>query len=326
MIDGRLSGLDALRGIAALCVVGLHTNAIYPQTFPNWFAKGYLGVDFFLMLSGYLMARITEPRLAQGLGPGRFMRARFMRFWKVVALASLVGIPYLWWRTQYDPLWFAGALAANMMFLPFPADHLLFPLNVPVWTILAELLANALHVLILWRLRTGWLAALVLAAAIASVFAVIAYGSLDVGARPGNVIYAPPRILLAYGLGILLWRLRIAEQAPRLPGWLMLAAMPTAMLASWYTGYRAWPFDIAFVTVLCPLVIVGALGIARDSVLTRSSAEIAFPLFAVHVPALELARMTGHGPAVGLPAAFGLALAILWWTKRAERRMEPAKA
>ena len=28
------------------------------------FGRGYLGVDFFLMLSGYLMARVQEPRLA----------------------------------------------------------------------------------------------------------------------------------------------------------------------------------------------------------------------------------------------------------------------
>jgi peptidoglycan/LPS O-acetylase OafA/YrhL len=167
---------------------------------------------------------------------------------------------------------------------------------------------------------------LVLAAAIATTIAANAYGSLDVGARPGNVVYAPPRILLAYGLGILLWRLSLADRTPRLPGWLAKAAMPAAMLISWYTGYRAWPFDLVFVIVLCPLAIVAALGITREHTLARFSADIAFPLFAVHVPALELVRMAGYGPQTGLPAAFALALAILWWTKRGARRMEPAKA
>ena len=46
----RLAGLDALRGIAALLVMGLHANAVFHGLAP--FSKGYLGVDFFLMLSG----------------------------------------------------------------------------------------------------------------------------------------------------------------------------------------------------------------------------------------------------------------------------------
>lgn len=321
----RLSGLDALRGIAALCVVGLHANAVYSQTLPTWFTKGYLGVDFFLMLSGYLMARITEPRLAHGLTPASFIKARYLRFWKVVALSSLVGIPYLWWRTQHDPAWFAGAFAANMVFLPFPADNVLFPLNVPVWTILAELLANALHVTILWRLRTAWLGGLVLLAGLATIAAAIDYGSLDVGARPGNWTYAPPRILLAYGLGILLWRCGLSGRAPRLPAALVLMAMPLAMLASWYSGYRAWPFDLAFVVVLCPLVILGALHITTGNALTRLSADLSFPLFAVHVPALELAKHLGLAAPWGLVLAFVLAWVILWWTKPGAQRMEPLK-
>jgi peptidoglycan/LPS O-acetylase OafA/YrhL len=322
----RLHGLDTLRGIAALCVVGLHANAIFPHQVPPWFTKGYLGVDFFLMLSGYLMARITEPRLAAGADPVRFMAARFRRFWTVVALGSLLGIPFLWVRTQGDPVWFVSALGANLAFLPWPADHLLFPLNVPVWTILAELLANALHVLVLWRMPTRWLAGLVLASAGAALWAAISYGSLDVGARPSNVVYSPPRILLAYGLGILLWRWRGARLSLPAPGWLALPLIPAAMLAAWTFGLGGWPFDLIFILALCPLVIALALGLDRDSTPGRWSAALAFPLFAVHVPALELARLLGLGPASGLVAAFAGALAIGWWTKSLPRRMEPAKS
>jgi peptidoglycan/LPS O-acetylase OafA/YrhL len=321
---GRLHGLDALRGIAALCVVGLHANAIFPKEVPPWFYRGYLGVDFFLMLSGYLMARITEPRLAAGTSAARFMVGRYRRFWPVVTLGSLIGIPYLWVRTQGDPAWFAAALGANLVFLPWPADYLLFPLNVPVWTILVELLANALHVFVLWRLPTRWLAALVGASAVAAVWAAIDYGSLNVGARPSNVAYAPPRVLLAYGLGILLWRWRLAGLP--LPGWLALPLMPVPMLACWYLGYAGWPFDLLFVLTICPLTILLALNLTTDSAAGRWSADLAFPLFAAHVPALEAARMAGFGAGVGLAGAFAAAWAILWWTKPPARRMEPAKS
>ena len=309
----RLHGLDALRGIAALCVVGLHAHAIFPH-FPDVLGKGYLGVDFFLMLSGYLMARITEPRLAGGLAPGAFLKARYKRFWPTVAFGSVIGIPYLWARTQGDPLWFASALAANMALLPFPADHLLFPLNVPVWTIFAELLANAVHVLFLRRVGTGPLIALALALFAATLWSAMAYGSLDSGARPSNAIYGLPRVFFAYVLGMLLWRCK--GTAERLPstGRLALVAMPGAMLLAWAMGWRGWPFDLVFVVVICPLVIVGALRIARDTALGRFSAEFSFPLFAVHVPVLEASRMAGYGVLTGVPLAFALTLAYLRWT------------
>jgi peptidoglycan/LPS O-acetylase OafA/YrhL len=320
----RLHGLDALRGIAALCVVGLHAAAVFGEV-PPWFAKGYLGVDFFLMLSGYLMARVTEPRIAAGASPFAFMAARYRRFWPVVALGSLIGVPYLWIRTQGDPAWFAGALLANLAFVPFPGDRLIFPLNVPVWTILFELLANALHVFVLWRLATRHLALLVLVLLAMTLAVVISHGSLDVGARPSNVALAVPRVLLAYTLGMLLWRYRGAGLSVTLPGWLALVAMPAAMLTSWYSGYRHWSFDLAFVVLLCPAVIVAALTIARDTAIGRFSADISFPLFASHVPVLEAARLAGYGPLVALPATLAVACAILWWTKRpAKLRAEPA--
>ena len=311
----RLHGLDALRGIAALCVVGLHTQAVFGGFAPV-FAKGYLAVDFFLMLSGYLMARISEPRIAAGASPAAFITARYRRFWPVVALGSLIGIPYLWVRTQGDPLWFAGALAANLAFIPFPADRLIFPLNVPVWTILFELLANALHVFVLWRLSARQLAMLALILLALTLGVVIDYGSLDVGARPSNVTYAVPRVLLAYIIGMLLWRYRGADLTIPLPGWLALIAMPAAILASWAFGFRHWSFDLGFVVLLCPVVLAAALNITRDTALGRFSGEISFPLFAAHVPVLEAAQLAGFGPLIALPCAMFAALAILWWTKR----------
>lgn len=311
----RLNGLDALRGIAALCVVGLHARAIFPH-YPDWLGKGYLAVDFFLMLSGYLMARITEPKLAQGLTVWRFATARYRRFWTTVAWGSVLGIPFLWIRTAGDPAWFGGALLANFALLPFPADHILFPLNVPVWTILAELLLNLLHVSVLHRLSRTALVAVALLAGAATGWVLSAYGSLDVGARPSNVAFAPPRIVFAYVLGILLWRWRDCLPSLRLPAVAVFALMPACILTAYFAGWRHGPFDLLFVAGVLPIVLQGALGLGADAPWMRFSAKWSFPLFASHVPALELVRMFGGGVVAGLALALGVSLVLMWWTNR----------
>ena len=314
----RLAGLDALRGIAALLVMGLHANAVFHGLAP--FSKGYLGVDFFLMLSGFLMARITEPRLAAGLDPRQFMVSRYKRFWGMVALGSLIGAPYLWLRADAQWWPFVPALLANIALLPWPVANLLFAANIPAWTIFAELVANAAHVFALRRLPNPALAALTALLGGLTVWVAMAWGSLDVGARPGHVWAAIPRVFFAYCLGICLWRWRQGRVLLPLPAPIVLAAMPVAIIGGWYAEWRGWQFDLAFVALLCPLVISAAAALTRQTWLGWLSGAISFPLFAVHLPILEAIRELGGNKAQAIPLALATALIIVWWTNRRDRR------
>jgi peptidoglycan/LPS O-acetylase OafA/YrhL len=314
----RLAGIDALRGIAALLVVGLHTNAVFGGL--GQFSKGYLGVDFFLALSGYLMARITEPRLAAGLAPRRFMVARYKRFWGMVALGSLIGIPYLWIRAGGE-LWpFLPALIANFALLPWPVANLLFAVNIPAWTIFAELVANGAHVFALRSLSDRAIAALTLVLGGLTLWVAISWGNLDVGARPGHVWAAIPRVFFAYCLGIALWRWRGERVLLPLPAPLVLLTLPLAIIGSWWSGWRSWQFDFMFVALLCPLVISAATRITRQTRLGWLSAAISFPLFATHLPILEAVRELGGSKELAVPLALATALAIVWWTNRRDAR------
>lgn len=319
----RLAGLDALRGIAALLVMGLHANAVFGGL--GAFSKGYLGVDFFLMLSGFLMARITEPRLAAGLSPQRFMVSRYKRFWGMVALGSLIGIPYLWIRSggQWWP--FVPALFANLVLLPWPVANLLFALNIPAWTIFAELVANGAHVFALRRLNNRALTLLTILLGGLTVWVALSWGSLDVGARPGHVWAVIPRVFFAYCLGIALWRWRQERVLVSLPAAVVLTAMPLAIMGSWYADWRTWQFDLAFVMVLCPLVISAATAITRQTPLGWLSAAISFPLFAIHLPIFEAVRELGGSKVQAIPLALSAALIIVWWTNRRDARKALAK-
>jgi peptidoglycan/LPS O-acetylase OafA/YrhL len=315
----RLGGLDGLRGIAALMVVGLHTQAVFDM-WPGWFDKGYLSVDFFLMLSGYLMARSVEPKLAGGASPAAFMLARYRRFWPMMALGTLIGAPYLWART-HGLGQFAPVLAANLALLPAPFAGVLFAANIPAWYVFFELVINAIHVFALRHLPRWALAGLALALLLATAWTARDYGLLDVGARPDNFWHAFPRVALAYTLGMLMARTQGAGRPVPLPGWLAPAVIPAAMFASHALLWADWTFDLAFVMVACPLAIQSALNQPRASGLAAISAAVSFPLYATNLPVMEGMRELGFGWHPALAMALTTALAITWWTNRPTRRM-----
>lgn len=298
---GRLPGLEALRGVAAICVLLLHVRAVFGGQ--PVFGKGYLGVDFFLMLSGFLMARTQETRCATGLDPLAFLWKRYKRLWPTMAAGGLLGLPRLFTRTD-GPFQFAAIAAANLALVPVSFRREVFPLNIPAWTIFYELVANALHVLLFWRLRNAWLwlSIALLGAVVAWIG--MAWGSLDVGARPEHFLAGLPRILFAYLIGIALCRWWGSTPPLPIPAIVSIVAMPAVLASGWWLEMdKTWLFDFAFVLVVCPAMIAGALRLASFHRTAGVLGQLSFPLFALQMPVLQGAQMLGFGYWAGLGAA-----------------------
>jgi peptidoglycan/LPS O-acetylase OafA/YrhL len=84
----RLTTLDGLRGLAALAVVLLHCSELFVL---DWVPhNAYLAVDFFFLLSGYVLARGFERKLRQGWAID-FLRRRLIRLYPLVVAGSLIG-------------------------------------------------------------------------------------------------------------------------------------------------------------------------------------------------------------------------------------------
>ena len=146
----RYATLDGLRGVAAVLVLCYHTHAF--QGSAAIAPHGYLAVDFFFMLSGFVIASAYQEKLRAGLPVVDFFRLRMIRLYPVALAGILLGAvklvsQYAISPAQSEPAqWIALAVFLNALVLPVVSEtHFsgaLFPTDGPVWSLFYELLVN----------------------------------------------------------------------------------------------------------------------------------------------------------------------------------------
>jgi peptidoglycan/LPS O-acetylase OafA/YrhL len=148
----RYPVLDSWRGVAAVAVVMMHGD---PYLGWNVFPHATLAVDFFFMLSGFVLTLAYQRRLDDGWSMKEFMKARAIRLYPLYGLALAVGFSVEMLRVLgggkgASPGYLLLFLAAGMVMLPLmpgygPVGVPTFPLNFPSWSLFSEVLANLLH-------------------------------------------------------------------------------------------------------------------------------------------------------------------------------------
>ncbi len=323
----RLLGLDALRGIAAFCVVLFHVRTVF-ETASQYSPRAYLAVDFFFVLSGFVMARAYEPKLRAGFGGDRFFKARYLRLWPTIAFGSLLFVPYVREAADGFNLAFAKVFIANILLLPAVGENDFFPLNAPAWSIFFELVANLIHGMVLWKLGSRALLGIVLVCLCGLAFEAIDFGNLDVGAGKGEFIVGLLRVGFSYTLGILLWRHWGERKIHPVAGWLALVAMPILFAIKTHGVMTPSETDLAFVALASPLILVGGLAIRGGGRLAALAGELSFPLYATHFPVLYIARDLGLSGNAAISACLFVAGAVtavqLTWRQRRKPLPQPS--
>jgi peptidoglycan/LPS O-acetylase OafA/YrhL len=316
--DGRLASLDALRGVAALAVVLFHVCIpLGVIVAPN----GYLAVDFFFLLSGYVLAHAYEAQLRAGsLGPASFIRIRLARLYPLALLGVLMGVGV--GVVMYAPMLhgagameFAGTASANLLVLPlgklsYAHDHPLFAFNAPVWSLFWELAVNAVYAAIVSHLGLKALGTLIGLAGLALVAIAAAHGSLQAGAEAASFGAGAARVGYSFFCGVALNHLVNRPRVTNQHASPMLAAgvLGLVLLAPMPIGSRI--FDPVAVVLVFPGVLVLALrgeptGWARRAALFVG--DLSYPLYVTHFPIMQLfLHFTGGAK----PAGATLALVI----------------
>lgn len=314
----RLFQLDAYRGLAAFVIMFYHLAIVYRIGGP--FARGYLFVDLFFLLSGFVLAVSTERKLASGIGAFEFTRARFVRLWPLVAVGAGVAVARAFAIGMADPLTLLWWLALDLAMIPSLAGAgPFYRFNGPQWTLFYELLANFVHALVLRRVPTGLM--LVLAAVLGAwlIYTVQLHGSdtMGVSAPTWQTWWTGlPRVGFSYVLGVWIGRkYRDGWRSRSVPWWLALALPLGAIMAVPYLPLGKVAGDLLLVMVVLPPSL-WLIAMAQPPQALRRPMEwlgnFSLPLYCVHLTVLVwMSELFGRSAPVWISAA--IAACVLAW-------------
>lgn len=319
--EDRFVMLDGLRGVAAFAVILDHV----PGGWLGDIVPGrYLSVDFFFVLSGFVLAHAYGKRLESGWSPWAFMQARLIRLYPMYLAGMAIGLGLALLglvRGWEGPGWadVATVTAFSLLFLPTPSILLvnfgrgaLYPFNGPAWSLFFELVANLVYALIA-RFLTWRVLGVILVIGAATVM--FTAWRLDGVGGPGwlwgHFDAGLSRVMFDFFAGVAIYRLRERMTLPALPWWLAVIAFVAVIAVQVPAGWRA-VYDIAAGLVIMPVLVALVCGTQVTGAVAKVCGVLgllSYGVYVLHVPifsALQIAAVVAHVP---LPE--GPALAIL---------------
>lgn len=286
--------LDGLRGTAALGVIIYHLlEWIFPHYADNLFRHAYLAVDFFFMLSGFVIGYAYDDRWPK-MRIRDFFRMRLIRLHPLVLLGIGLGAAgYLldpfaasfqhvsFWRLMFG-------IALGVLMIPSPALPNRYDethsLNGPHWSLTLEYLINIVYAVIGRKMGRKALITLVALSAIALAAASIIHGHLQGGWGWSTLWMAPVRVTFPFFMGLLLYRMnfRLRIKSPYLISSLLLIAVFTAPAFSFNSIFEA--FSVIFIF---PVIVVIGAGENEEGFMQsicNFSGRISYPLYILHYP------------------------------------------
>lgn len=304
MKQARLLSLDALRGVAAIVVLIHHAER--ELHFSAGFAYGYLSVDIFFLMSGFVIASAYEPRMDGRMGLWAFLKLRLIRFYPMIFFGALLGIGVAlrhWSGEASLPL----AAASALLMLPLIwSGSLLFPINIPEWSIFFELIVNLFHRMTVCRLTTRMLAVIIAASFVLLGIAGWRLRGLANGFSPETFWGGFPRVFFSYFLGVLICRTspQWRRFVPSIPLPLLLVAFLAVVVGEAALGGRIpasayWLGAVMFAFPAGLMLLAEARVPTAMTRIAEALGDLSYPLYAIHMPLLLVIAPT----ILSLPAA-----------------------
>jgi peptidoglycan/LPS O-acetylase OafA/YrhL len=288
--------LDGLRGIAAISVVYYHMSSIIASSLiPN----ALLAVDFFFILSGFVIAYSYEKKLSSGMALSDFVKIRLIRLYPLylvgITLPLLLIISQHFSASDQTSILFAFAdYILEGAFLPTPPmisvkPSSAFPLNGVSWSLSAEIWINFIYAVFLPFLTTRRLLIVTFISGVLLILTVHAHDSMGLGWGWGNYCGGWARVIFGFPMGILLYRLFDLKKPSPLPIWLGVA-LPPILMTVFFTGTEAAPYMVAFPLFLFPWIVWIGARINVQGCVERACSKLGELSYALYITHFALSK------------------------------------
>ena len=302
--------LDGLRGVAAVMVILMHTMETFDggSRFRMLINHGYLAVDFFYVLSGFVMAFAYDDRWGK-MTQWEFYKRRLVRLQPMVVVGSVVGAALFYFQASPafpliagTPVWkvlLLMAIGATLLPVPISMDirgwQEMHPLNGPSWSLFYEYIANILYAIFLRRVSRVALG-IVVAMAACLLAGYLLFG--DEGDLIGGwsinsqqLFIGFTRVLYPFCAGVLLCRIGKKIRIPNAFWWCGLLLIVVLSLPRIGGEHGLWMnglYEATVVLLVFPLIVAtGAGGVIhhpRSARFCKFLGDISYPLYISHYP------------------------------------------
>ncbi|MGC4104061.1 acyltransferase family protein [Ferruginibacter sp.] len=302
--------LDALRGVAAITVVLFHILEIFSggDHVKQIINHGYLAVDFFFMLSGYVMAHAYDDRWGK-MTVKAFFKRRLIRLHPMIIAGMVIGAICFYFQesstfpnianTSVGQMLLVFIVGCTLIPVPLSMDIRgwteMHPLNGPAWSLFFEYIANILHALILRRLSKIVLSLLVVAAAAALVHLAVTSKTGDIiggwSVEPEQLRIGFTRLLFPYMAGMLLRRaIKVTEGKTNFlfAALLLIAVLSVPRIGGYTHLWANGLYDSLSIICIFPIIIyLGAIGKITHQLTEKVCTflgDISYPVYIIHYP------------------------------------------
>lgn len=329
--------LDGLRGVVAIIVVTFHlTEPLGTGHLDILVNHGYLAVDFFYLLSGFVIGYAYDDRWHK-MTAGTFFKRRIERLQPMVVLGMTLGAigfyftdSTIWPLIHTVPLWkMLLVMLVGYTILPVPLSldirgwEEMHPLNSVGWSLFFEYIANILYAIGIRKFSKTALGILVLIAAIALAHLAITSPAGDVSGgwtlNVEQVRVGITRTMYPFFAGLLLSRIIKPTRIKRAFLWCSLLVAIFLYMPRIGGAEQVWMngiYESVVIIVVFPLIVyLGASGLIHTRTELRVCkflGDISYPLYLVHYPLVYfyVAWISNH-KGVTIVQAWPYALLIL---------------
>jgi peptidoglycan/LPS O-acetylase OafA/YrhL len=307
--------LDGLRGVAAIMVIIFHLFEAFSggNHLKQIINHGYLAVDFFFVLSGFVVGYAYDDRWGK-MTLGGFFKRRIIRLHPMVIMGMIIGAigfyfsasPNLFPGISQVPVWkMLIIMLIGFTLIPVPTSMdirgwgEMHPLDGPAWSLFFEYIANILYGLFIRKFSNRVLAILVFIAGCALIHLAVTSPNGDIiggwSIESSQLRIGFTRLMYPFFAGLLLSRIVKPTQIKNAFLWCSLLIVIILSLPRIGGSQHLWMnglYDSLSIIFLFPLIVfIGASGEVKGKFASKTCkflGDISYPIYITHYPLIYI--------------------------------------